>query len=122
MVERFGEFVRKRRLEAGYGLRRFAAEIGMQPSNLSAAERGKKKPPQNRPLLEAMARALGFEQGSQEWSRLFDLAKEAGQAPADVAAFAGRSELVPVLLRTVENRQLTDNELRELIEHINREF
>ena len=122
MAARFGEFLREKRLEAGYGLRRFAQEIGWQPSNLSAVERGRKNPPREASALEAIASALAFDQGSSDWKTLFDLASRPGEPPADVARYAGRQPVIPVLLRTLENRQLSEDELRELIEHINGEY
>lgn len=95
--ETFGSFLRKKRLEAGYGLRAFAMVIEMQPSNLSNIERGKIPPPQDSERLEQIARALGIEENSDDWGRLFDLAvaHKKGAIPADVAEYAAKTGGVP---------------------------
>ena len=122
MTTTFGKFLRQKRLTAGYGLRRFAQEIGWQPSNLSAVERGRKKPPRDESILANIASALGLDKDSEDWRTLFDLAARPGEPPADVSRYAAGQPVIPVLLRTLENRQLSEQELRELIEHINREY
>ena len=122
MERTFGAFLRQKRLAGGYGLRRFAQEIGWQPSNLSAVERGRKNPPREETVLAAIASALGLETGSEDWHTFFDLAARPGEPPADVSSYTARQPVIPVLLRTLENRQLSEEELRQLIDHINREY
>jgi transcriptional regulator with XRE-family HTH domain len=122
--ETFGNFLRKKRLEAGYGLRAFAMVIDMQPSNLSNIERGKIPPPQDSERLEQIARALDIEENSGDWARLFDLAvaHKEGAVPADVAEYAAKTEGVPVLLRTAKNRQLSEDEFKQLTDYIRKHF
>ena len=116
----FGEYLRACRLKAGLGLRTFAEAAGMKPSNVSAIENGRQMPPQNREVLQRMADALGLPPDSQEWRRLSDLAvkHKPGALPPDVAAFAGQTPGVPVLLRTIENRRLTKADLKRLTEYV----
>jgi transcriptional regulator with XRE-family HTH domain len=122
--ESFGACVRRLRLEAGYGLRRFAGEAGFQPSNLSNMERGRIPPPKDPERLEQLADALGLAEDSDERRRFFDLAAEAHSAalPADVGEYARRRKAIPVLLRTAKAKKLTDEQFRQLIEHINEHF
>lgn len=122
--ETFGGYVRRLRLEAGYGLRRFATQAGFQPSNLSNIERGKLPPPKDPERLEQLADALGLAEESPERREFFDLAATAHDAPvpADVQQFARRHTAIPVLLRAVESKKLTDDEIRRLAEHIERHF
>ncbi|MBA3315144.1 MAG: helix-turn-helix transcriptional regulator [Planctomycetaceae bacterium] len=110
-----GELLKTLRLQAGFGLRRFAELIGMQPSNLSAIEHGRRPFPDDHEKVRGIADALGLVEGSDEWGEFFDAARGPGQLPADLTEFADR-ELVPVLLRTVKNRDLTDDEIRRLID------
>lgn len=120
----FGEYLRTCRLKAGYGLRTFAEAIEMQPSNLSNMEHGRLTPPQDLDTLTRMADMLGLPEGSPGREQLFDLAvSHKGRVlPADVAAFAAKTPGVPVILRTLKNRKLTEQEIEELTRYINRRF
>ena len=116
----FGEYLRTCRLQAGMGLRTFAEAADMKPSNVSAIEYGRQAPPQSDAVLRRMADALGLPQGSEARRRLADLAvrHKPGTLPPDVAAFAGRTPGIPVLLRTMENKRLTRADLKRLIEYV----
>ena len=118
MDPRFGETLKRLRLKAGVGLRRFAGMIDMQPSNLSAIEHGRRPPPADPDQLHGMAETLGLVDGSEDWSEFFDSARREGELPADVRDMA-RRQLVPALLRTIDNRQLSDDEIARLIKDIN---
>jgi len=120
----FGAYLRELRLKAGFGLRKFAEVAGFQPSNLSNLERGKLRPPRDPERLEEMADALGLVAGTPERQKLYDLAARAQKAPlpADVQPYARSHQLVPVLLRTAQDKNLTDDELQELIQHINEHY
>lgn len=112
----FGELLRKLRLDAGMGLRTFATLVGMQPSNLSSVENGSRGISDPAALRE-IADALGLTEGSPEWNRFFDAAKREGEFPADVHHLSDRKP-IPALLRTIDNRQLSDREIRDLIKLI----
>jgi hypothetical protein len=60
----------------------------MQPSNLSNVEHGRISPPQDLGTLTRLAEVLGFQEGSKERERLFDLAvsHKKSALPPDVAA------------------------------------
>ncbi len=116
----FGEYLRACRLQAGMGLRTFAEAAGMKPSNVSAIEYGRQAPPQSEAVLRRIGDALGLPPDSVERRRLADLAvkDKPGTLPPDVAAFAGRTPGVPVLLRTIENKRLTKADLKRLTEYV----
>jgi transcriptional regulator with XRE-family HTH domain len=119
----WGEFVRKKRLEAGYGLREFASLIGIQPSNYNHMEKGRKVPPRSKEQLDRIAETLGIEPRSKDHEMLMDLAvKGTDKLPADVEEFAKHNEFVPALLRTLDNRKLSRKEFKGLVERINREL
>ena len=103
------------RLKSDIGLRRFAELIEMAPSNWAAIEAGRRGLPEDR--ARDVAEALGLVEGSPEWMAFFDAAKEPGEFPADVGHLAKR-KLIPALLRTIDNRNLTDDEIRRLIDDI----
>jgi len=113
----FGKFLKELRLRAGMGLRRFAELVDLKPSNLSAIETGRREPPADPAKLREIADAVGLVEGSDEWAKFFEAARRAGQLPADIRHMADRG-LVPVLLRTVDNRRLSDDEIAELIQEI----
>lgn len=116
----FGEYLRACRLKAGLGLRSFAEAAELKPSNLSAIEYGRQPPPQNAATLTRLADALGLPPSSRDRQRLFDLAvaHKPGVLPPDVAAFAGQTPGVPVLLRTMANKRLTRRDLERLTDYV----
>lgn len=120
----FGEYLRQLRLKANYGLRSFATAVEMQPSNLCNIEYGRIVPPQDEETLKLIATTLGLEPGSKEWNTLFDLAvkHKKDTLPADVARYGGKTSGIPVLLRTIENKKLSKEELRELTDYVNRHY
>lgn len=111
----FGAYLKKLRLAANYGLRRFASLIEMPASNLSAIEHGRRTMPSEK--LTLAADIIGLEKGSEKWNTFFDLGRQTGELPADVQMVASKS-FVPALLRTIDNRQLTEDEIKQLIEDI----
>ena len=120
----FGAYLRGCRLKAGLGLRAFAEAAGLKPSNLSAVEYGRQSPPQNHATLTRIADALGLPASSSARRKLFDLAvaHKPGTLPPDVAAFAGRTPGVPVLLWTIANKKLNRKDLEELTRYVDEKF
>jgi transcriptional regulator with XRE-family HTH domain len=120
----WGDLVRTLRLEAGYGLRAFAALLGYQPSNYSNMETGKAHPPKDHRRLREIAETLAIPEGTKEWHKFHDLAAKAQKAPvpADVADYAATRPVVPLLLRTTEGKKLSDDQFRKLIKYINEHF
>lgn len=111
----FGLFLKAQRLSRGYGLRQFAEMIGELPSNLSAVEHAARKPWQTYEKLRRVADSLALADGSREWERLFFLARQPGQMPADLRHFT-ESEIFPVLCRTLNEVKPTEAELLLLVE------
>ncbi|MCB9872543.1 MAG: helix-turn-helix transcriptional regulator [Planctomycetaceae bacterium] len=117
METSFGECLRRLRIRAGFGLREFAGLVGIATSNLSAIEHGRRCPPADSARLRDIANALGLVEGDDDWNLFFDSASRPGDVPADVRKTVQR-KLVPVLLRTIENKQLSDSDIERLIQEI----
>ena len=116
----FGGLLKKLRVEeANIGLRAFADLIDMKPSNLSNMERDRIPPPANRRAIERICDALGMAKTDPRRANLFDLAAKAkNRIPADVADAVKEHPGIPVLVRTVANKQLSEKKLKELAEYI----
>lgn len=120
MYSHAGELLKALRLKAGFGLRNFAELVEMQPSNVSAIEHGRRSLPDDPDKLKEIADALGLVEASKEWDEFFDIARTPGKLPADIQHLAGR-RLVPALLRTIDNRNLTDEQIQRLVRDLQRE-
>jgi transcriptional regulator with XRE-family HTH domain len=116
-MDDFGPLLRDLRLKVNIGLRRFAELVGVKPSNLSDIENGRRHPPADPDKLREIAEALGLADDSDEWRRLFDTARRRGDLPADIRHMADRN-LVPALLRTIDDHQLGDDDISRLIADI----
>ncbi len=117
MAQSFGELLRSYRLAAGFGLRRFAAMVDLKASNLSDIEHGRRNPVDDPVKLSEITEALGLVDGSEECQRLYDAARRPGGLPPDLRHMADR-QMVPALLRTIDNLQLDDAAISRLIEEI----
>lgn len=121
----FGQLLKKIRIEkANIGLRRFAELVELQPSNLSNMERGKIPPPANSKTIKCICDTLGLSKSDPLRSQLFDLAAQykSNRIPADVADIIKQNAGVPVLVRTVDNKQLSEDKLRELAKYIEEHY
>jgi transcriptional regulator with XRE-family HTH domain len=115
--EDFGQLLRNWRLEAGLGLRQFAKVIGELPSNLSAVETGARAPWRAMEKLRRVAGALAVDEGSAKWDRFFLAARRVDTLPPDIDRLLER-QLNVSLLRTVDEMQLSDEELSSLVEDL----
>lgn len=121
----FGGLLKKVRVErAGIGLRRFADLVDMQPSNLSNIERNRIPAPANKKTITLMCDTLGLPKDDELRTKFFDLAatSHSGRIPADVAGIVREQPGVPVLVRTVANKQLSEQKLRELAKYIEEQY
>lgn len=115
----FGDFFKRRRRELGLTLREFCRVNGFDPGNVSKIERGILAPPQTKEKRLDYAKALGIEEGSDDWLDFCDLASmSAGKIPADIATDKNLLNALPVLFRTARSNDINEDTLRKLIESI----
>lgn len=116
----FGQYLRKLRLQAGFGLRKFAEKIEMKPSNLCRTEAGRIPPPRDVAIMRRIAEALGLGENSAEYAMLNDLASRArpGTIAPDVSEYVASQPAIPVMLRTARGKRLDAEQLRKLAEYI----
>jgi transcriptional regulator with XRE-family HTH domain len=118
----FGEFIKKRRLDKGLGLREFCKQIEIDASNWSKVERGVLSPPQDEEKLRNIAQALGIKFQSEEWKEMQDLANiDAGIIPTDILSDKQVLEALPMFFRTIRSEKPTPEELDKLINIIRKE-
>ncbi len=121
MTNKFSAMLKQIRLEKGLTLREFCLKNGFDPGNYSKLERGLFRPPESHELLERYALALEVEPGSDRWLELFDLAAaERGQIPNDIMSDREVVDKLPVFFRTMRGKQLSSEQLDELVEKIRR--
>ncbi|MEE8451386.1 MAG: helix-turn-helix transcriptional regulator [Thermoguttaceae bacterium] len=121
MASKFGALLKRLRLQKGLSLREFCLQNGFDPGNHSRLERGMFPPPQDADRLEKYAEALGLIRGSDAWMELFDVAAAVrGEIPADLMSDAEVVDKLPVLFRTMRAKQISEDQLDELVERIKR--
>ena len=122
-TEHFGSYLRSLRLGAKIGLREFASLINMQASNYSNIEHGKISPPKDPDRIKAIADNLALGEGSAERTKLLDLAAEYRDEMAeDIKKTIKSNPGIPVLVRTLEGKRLTENQLRKLTRYIQENY
>ena len=118
---KFGELLKLLRLEKEISLRELAKKSGNDVAYLSRLERSIVCPPQKKEIIESIIKVLGVSKEQQQ--KLYDLAdSENGDYPKDVKDKLTQFEAIPILLRTINNKKLSDEEIKELANRINKEY
>lgn len=117
MKTTFGQYLRSLRAARALGLRQFARDVGMQPSNYSNMENGFLKAPGDA-ALKNIATVLRLADGFNKRKRLFDLAARArADIPVDSREFTARHPLVPAMLRSIKDKRLSRAHFQALLDH-----
>ena len=115
----FAEFFKDKRIVLGLTLRQFCQKNGFDPGNISKLERGVFIAPQSEEKIEEYAQALGLKKGSDEWIQFFDLAAVSSRNMDMMKLNNGNlMERLPLLFRTLDNKELTEEKLDQIIELI----
>ncbi len=115
----FAAYFKEKRTALGLTLRQFCQKNGFDPGNISKLERGVFAAPQTEEKLEEYAKALKLKKGSEEWIQFFDLAAVSNR---NLGMIKLKNEAIidklPVLFRTLDNKDLTEEKLDQIIELI----
>ena len=88
----------------------------MLPSNYCKLEYGALQPPSNPAKLALLADALELPSNHPVTHEFYDLVGQAlNSVPADVAAIISRDEAMPMMLRTLGCRKITQDEIEKII-------
>lgn len=118
MINEFGCLINAHRAELRLTLRECAFHAEMDPGNLSRIERGRAAPPQDPEILDRLIAALELT-GAEDAQRLRDVAAtQNGRIPHDIVANEEVMAALPLLLRTVNNKQLNGAQVEKLVEII----
>ena len=112
----FGQFIKDRRLAAGYTLRSFCEQYGYDPGNHSRLERGHLNPPDDEAWMDRMAGVLGIDSNSSDYHQLVNLASVARrQIPKALLDDAEVAAKLPLLFRTLQGERLPKDKREELV-------
>jgi transcriptional regulator with XRE-family HTH domain len=122
MAHKFGEYLKRLRLERQITLRAFSEAVGVDPANYSKQERGLLAPPDSDERLLRYETALHLQVGgaeSRELRRLAALGR--GQVPPAVLADEELVAKLPALFRTLEGDPVDDPTLDDLVAALRKE-
>jgi len=118
----FGDFFKRKRMELGLTLREFCRKNGFDAGNISKIERGLARAPQSAEIKTKYATALGIREGTDDWLTFFDLAAaDLGQIPEDLMKDERLLRSLPLLFRTVRDGEVSEGDLKRLIEAMRKE-
>jgi len=116
MSREFGEMINGLRVKKGYGLRQFAGMVGISPTYLSRMERGTDPPPTAEKIVK-IAQAL-----KTDPNQLLALAEK---LPREFKEVFTKNQIytkrVPEFLRLAKEKNLTDNDWKKIIRHLEEE-
>jgi transcriptional regulator with XRE-family HTH domain len=119
--KRFADFVKERRLELRYSLRKFCQLLEIDPGNWSKTERGKLNLSLDDEKLKEMADLLELPDDSRERADFFAMAAIAKkEIPKEVYSDEELVDILPIFFRTASGTQPTDEELDKIIETLRR--
>lgn len=117
---KFGDFFRQKRLNLKLTLRSFCERYGFDPAYISRLENNVIKPPREDSKLQALAISLQLKKETEEWVIFFDLAYTANEEISkDIKkAIPDLNSLLPAFLRTSNNKKISGEKAKELIDFL----
>ncbi len=115
----FGEYVKQLMDEKGIWPSELARRTGLHRAYLSRIEVGKTRPPQKQESLNKLASVLQLEGEARE--RLFELAAHENGIIPEHMQHVRRNAAIPLLMRAINKKQLSEDQVRKLAEMIERD-
>jgi len=109
--EKFGTYIREKRLEIGMSIRYFAALLNLTPAYISDIERGNRTAPIN--YLDKMIEKLKIEK--EEINYFYNLAGCSHLNWPDINEYLARTPSARKAIRLARDKNLSDEELSSII-------
>ncbi len=118
----FGELFKKLRIRTKMTLRQFCKKNEFDPGNISKLERGILLAPHDEKKLKSYAKALKIRPSDKEYMEFFDLAAGSNKNfPIKNIKDQNLLNKLPVLFRTLDRKDLTEEKLEKIIQIIRNE-
>jgi transcriptional regulator with XRE-family HTH domain len=119
----FGDFFNSKRKSLCLTLREFCRNNKFDPGNISKLERNLMPAPISKEKRLEYAQALGIKEGSEEWLIFCDLAAaSAGKIPDDIVSDKELLDALPVLFRSIRNKDIDEEDLKKIIKSVKKEL
>ena len=114
MAKSFGDLVHMRRIALNLTLRKFCLENDFDPAYISRIENNIIPAPAKDDVLKKLAKSLKYKEASEEWNEFIALASiSRGEIPVRLNKRVVK--LLPALCRKEDGSELSEEEIRELI-------
>ena len=116
---KFGDFIKQKRIEKGFNLRKFAEMVEIAPAYMSDIENGKRNSP-SKEIMEKFVSLLSL--NNNEINTMNDLAaKDRDSVAPDISNYITSNENIKVALRKAQSLNLGDQEWLKIIEAMDKE-
>jgi transcriptional regulator with XRE-family HTH domain len=113
----FNELAKAARIRRGVTLRQCAADLGLDPSNLSKVERGVNPAPRDVEILRQWSEYLQLD-ADQRAEFLDAAALSRREIPSDIADDKKLMATLPAFFRSLREADMSDQKLGELLEDL----
>ncbi|MDO4967494.1 MAG: helix-turn-helix domain-containing protein [Candidatus Saccharibacteria bacterium] len=113
----FSEFFKKRRIELGLTVRKFAQTKGYDVGYISRLENGLIAPPADTEKVKTLGKALEIKESSKNWTEFLDLVAIArSEIPEDLRQNEMAIKMLPAFYRSLRKKNLDEKEVEKLID------
>jgi transcriptional regulator with XRE-family HTH domain len=117
-MQTFGSFFKICRSQTGLSLRKYCEKFEIDAAQISRIERDLLPAPKDKEKLLFYAKTLGLKERTNHWKLFFDLASVSNRSIVDEIKTPALIGKLPIFLRTIDNKNLNEEQLNELLEMI----